>query len=138
MKSYLLLFFFLISLSVSSQTVIGKWKTIDDKTGEAKSIVEIYEKEGKIFGKIVEILKGDKNGLCNKCEGEDKDKKILGFELIKGLTKSGAFYRNGSIINPENGKKYKCRLSLKDGDKDTLEVRGYIAFMYESQYWERI
>jgi hypothetical protein len=33
-----------------SNGVTGKWKTVDE-TGQAKSIVEIYEKSGKIYGK---------------------------------------------------------------------------------------
>jgi putative effector of murein hydrolase LrgA (UPF0299 family) len=34
--------------------VVGKWKTIDDQSGEEKSVVEIYENQ--IFGKVLEIL----------------------------------------------------------------------------------
>ena len=138
MKTYILTFFLLVSFSMSSQSIFGKWKTIDDEPGKEKSVVEIYEKEGKVFGKIIDILNGDKNALCDKCEGEDKNTKILGFELIKNLTKSGIYYRNGTIFDPEQGKKYKCRLALKEGNPEVLEVRGYIAFMYESQYWERL
>ena len=48
MKTYILSFFLLISFSMSSQSIFGKWKTIDDETGEEKSVVEIYEKEGKV------------------------------------------------------------------------------------------
>ena len=137
MKAYIFSFFLLISFSMSSQTIFGKWKTVDDETGEEKSVVEIYERDGKVFGKIIEILKGDKDAICDKCEGEDKNKKILGFELIKNLIKSGVYYRKGTIFDPENGKEYKCRLALNEDDPNVLEVRGYIAFMYESQYWKR-
>ena len=59
MKKIKVLFFLLVlsgSISIYAQSVIGKWKTFDDKTGEAKSIVEITEKDGKIYGKIIEIL----------------------------------------------------------------------------------
>ncbi len=48
--------FFTTIFYAQNQTVIGKWKTIDDETGKAKSIVEIYEKSGKIYGKVIEIL----------------------------------------------------------------------------------
>ena len=33
---------------------VGEWKTIDDETGKDKSIVELYEDNGKIYGKIAE------------------------------------------------------------------------------------
>lgn len=123
---------------MSSQTIFGKWKTVDVETGEEKSVVEIYEKEGKVFGKIIDILKGDKDALCDTCLGDDKNTKMLGLEFIKNLSKSGVYYRNGTIFDPEKGKMYKCRLALNEANPNVLEVRGYIAFMYESQYWKRV
>lgn len=129
---------FFMSVTISAQDVMGKWKTIDDETGEAKSIVEIYERDGKVFGKIIEILNPkNENAICTKCEGDAKDKPILGFELIKNMKKDGAYYKSGTIFHPENGKKYKCRLKLTD-DPNVLQVRGYIAFLYATQYWERV
>jgi len=73
---------------VFSQSIIGKWKTIDDETGEAKSIVEIYEESGKIYGKVVAILNPEKrDGVCEKCEDDRKDKPIIGMIIINGLEK---------------------------------------------------
>jgi len=121
------------------QDIFGKWKTIDDETGKAKSIVEIYEQNGKVFGKIVDIINPDrKNALCAKCEGEDKNKPIIGFVLIRDLEKNGRYYEDGTIFDPSKGKQYKCRLSLDEDNVDVLKVRGYIAFFYATQYWERI
>ena len=54
---------------------VGYWKTIDDETGDAKSIVKIYEVEGKFYGRIDRLLK-DPTAICTECEGEDKDKPI--------------------------------------------------------------
>ena len=61
----------------------------------------------------------------------------MGFELIKNMTKEGRYYKNGTIFDPEHGKKYKCRLMLTE-NPDILQVRGYIAFLYASQYWQRV
>jgi uncharacterized protein (DUF2147 family) len=124
--------------SVSAQ-VIGKWKTIDDNTGEAKSIVEIYEQNGKIYGKVIEILNpAKKDAKCTKCEGSDKDKPILGMIIIKGLTKDGDEYTDGDILDPNKGKLYSCTIKL-DG-KDKLNVRGYlgISMLGRSQTWTRV
>ena len=138
MIKHFLILVFLVSFSGQAQDIFGQWKTIDDQTGEAKSIVEIYKRDGKVFGKIVSILNPEvKDALCLKCEGEDKNKPILGFELIKNMTKEGRYYKNGTIFDPEHGKKYKCRLMLTE-DPDILQVRGYIAFLYASQYWQRV
>lgn len=138
MNRYLLILVVLISFSANSQDIIGKWKTIDGETDEAKSIVEIYKRDGEIFGKIIAILNPEnKDALCKKCEGVDKNKPVLGFELIKNMTKEGKYYKNGTIFDPEKGKKFKCRLML-DKNPDILQVRGYIAFLYATQYWQRV
>lgn len=138
MIKHFLILVFLVSFSGQAQDIFGQWKTIDDQTGEAKSIVEIYKRDGKVFGKIVSILNPEvKDALCLKCEGEDKNKPVLGFELIKNMTKEGRYYKNGTIFDPEHGKKYKCRLMLTE-NPDILQVRGFIAFLYASQYWQRV
>ncbi|MEP3836789.1 MAG: DUF2147 domain-containing protein [Algibacter sp.] len=132
-----LILFYLTSLAAQSQGIYGKWKTVDDETGANKSIVEIYKKEGKVYGKVIEILEPfDEKTLCQNCEGENKDKPILGFEIIKDLERQGEYYKNGTIFDAENGKEYKCRLKLvKETGK--LQVRGYISFLYLTQYWIR-
>ncbi len=119
--------------------VTGKWKTIDDETGEAKSIVEIYESNGKIYGKVVEILNpAKKNAKCTKCSGADKDKPILGLTIIKGLTKDGDEYTDGDILDPNKGKLYSCTIELDGNDK--LDVRGYlgISLLGRTQTWYRV
>lgn len=131
-----------LSLMVTSayaQDIFGKWRTIDDESGKAKSIVEIYESNGKVFGKIVDIVNpARKNAICNKCEGDDKGKPIVGFVLIRNLKKQGRYYEGGTIFDPNKGKEYKCRLGLLEDNADVLQVRGYIAFFYATQYWERV
>ncbi|WP_055436599.1 DUF2147 domain-containing protein [Lacinutrix algicola] len=138
MSEYLLIFMFLISFSGNTQDIFGKWKTIDGQNNEAKSIVEIYERDGEVFGRIIDILNPEnKEALCTNCEGEDYNKPVLGFELIKNLSKDGKYYKNGTIFDPEHGKKFKCRLMLTE-DPDVLQVRGYVAFLYSTQYWQRV
>ena len=140
MKQLITLLFCITAMtSMQSQSVIGKWKTIDDATGEAKSIVEVFSKSGKIYAKVVDILDpATKNNLCKQCSGEDKNKPILGLIIIKGLSKDGSEYNSGEILDPKNGKLYKCALSLES--KDKLKVRGYIGFslLGRTQYWHRV
>ena len=140
MRNYILLFFAsILSLStLSAQDVFGKWKTIDDATGKAKSYVEIYEEDGKVYGKIVELINPEKeNPICDQCCCEDKDQPILGLKFIKGLEKDGDEYNGGKILDPQNGKLYKCYITLEDDNK--LKVRGYIGFslLGRTQYWYR-
>ena len=125
--------------SASAQSVTGKWKTIDDETGQAKSIVEVYEQNGKIYGKVVEILNpAKKDSKCTKCKGVDKDKPINGLVIIKGLTKDGNEWTDGDILDPQKGKLYSCTIKLDGADK--LSVRGYmgISMLGRSQTWHRV
>ncbi|AYN03395.1 DUF2147 domain-containing protein [Flavobacterium sp. 140616W15] len=130
---------FLVIGNVQSQSVIGKWKTIDDETGEAKSIVEVYEQSGKIYGKIIRILRKEHvNDVCSLCPGANKNKPILGMVIINGLKKDGDEYKGGTILDPTTGKTYKCNITLDGVDK--LKLRGFIgiSLLGRTQYWSRI
>lgn len=139
MKNILALFVLLLcSLSAFSQSYTGKWKTIDDKTGEEKSIVEIYEQNGKLYGKVIEILTDKKDVKCDNCKGSEKGKPVKGLVIIKGLEKNGSSYSGGTITDPGSGKQYKCAIKLNGQNK--LEVRGYIGIqaLGRTQTWIRI
>ncbi|MBK0369025.1 DUF2147 domain-containing protein [Flavobacterium agrisoli] len=139
-KGFFTFALFLMTISaIYSQSVIGKWKTIDDETGVAKSIVEVYEKSGKIYGKVMDILReGHKNDVCVGCTGANKNRPILGMVIIKDLEKDGSEYNSGTILDPTSGKEYKCYITLETADK--LKVRGYVGFslMGRTQYWQRV
>lgn len=141
MKLRLIVLFgsFLLVTMLNAQTVLGKWKTFDDKTGEAKSIVEITERNGKIYGKVIELLNpAMKDVKCKDCPGADKDKPVLGIEVLKGLSKDGDKYTDGKILDPSSGKTYKCTVTLDGANK--LNVRGYVGFaaLGRTQTWQRV
>lgn len=124
---------------VNAQGVLGTWKTIDDNSGVAKSYVEIYKKDGKIYGKIKEIFNEEaRDNVCSECEGDDKNKPLLGFNVIKGMTQNGDEYSGGTITDPESGKTYKSKIWLDEDDSNRLKVRGYIAFIFRTQEWLRV
>ena len=136
----LLVAILLISGTVSAQQqIVGQWKTIDDTTGEPRSIVEIYKKGNKLFGKIMQILdEAERNKLCIECNGSDHNKPIEGMVIIKGLEKDGNQYEDGTIMDPENGKVYRCKIWIDEDNPNVLNVRGYIAFLYRTQKWIRV
>jgi uncharacterized protein (DUF2147 family) len=138
-KISVLAILFMTVLTVNAQSVLGKWKTFDDETGDAKSIVQITERDGKIYGKVIEILNlAKKDAKCINCSGTDKDKPVLGLEVLKGLSKDGDEYSGGKILDPTKGKQYKCTVSFDGNDK--LKVRGYVGFslLGRNQIWERV
>lgn len=125
--------------SFSQNSIVGKWKTFDDKTNEAKSIVEIYKAGSEYYGKITTILnKADKNKTCINCKGSDKNKPIEGLVIIKKLTKDGDMYSDGTITDPENGKTYTSKVWLDENNNEVLNVRGYIGFFYRTQIWKKV
>lgn len=130
---------FLISFSSNAQSIFGKWKTIDDETGKEKSIVEIYNVNGKAFAKVLQVLeKGKEDKVCDLCKGDKKNKPVKGMVIIDGLSKDGDEWNNAKILDPKTGKEYKCYITLED--KNKLKVRGYIGFALigRTQYWSRV
>lgn len=125
-------------VGIWAESPVGQWRTIDDNDGQEKSVVEVYEQGGKIYGKIVSLREpNDENGkpkTCTKCEGADKNKPIIGLVIIKDLVQDGDEYTGGTIMDPNNGKVYKCKLKV-EGNK--LKVRGFIGFsaLGRTQTW---
>jgi uncharacterized protein (DUF2147 family) len=125
-----------LSVSLNAQTIVGKWKTIDDETGKPKSIVEIYQKGNEYYGKIIKLFRDPsepQDPACEKCEDDRKGKKIIGMEIIRKMKKNGNEYEDGTILDPKKGKVYDCKIWLEGS---TLKVRGYIAFLYRTQTWQ--
>lgn len=121
-------------------SIIGKWKTIDDKTNEPKSIINIYEKDGKYYGQIIELFikpGDDPNPTCDECADDDprKDQPTKGMVVLQDLVEDEGEYVDGTILDPADGKVYDCKLWIEDGN---LQVRGYILFLYRTQTWLRV
>ncbi len=125
----------LCSLVASAQSIKGQWVTIDDNTGKKRSVVEIYEKEGKYFGKIVKLFRApeeDQDPVCDDCKDYRKNQKIIGMNIITDMKKEGEELVDGEIMDPENGKIYECKI-WREGNE--LKVRGYLYFLYRTQTW---
>ncbi|KPH13791.1 DUF2147 domain-containing protein [Chryseobacterium sp. ERMR1:04] len=137
MKKLLLTLVFSLFGVLSFAQIEGKWKTIDDETKQAKSIVEIYKKGDQYYGKVSQLLIKPTDPNCTVCKDDRKGKPILGLEIIRGLKKEGDEFTGGTITDPKTGKTYKCTIT-KSGDK--LNVRGYvgISLMGRTQTWQRV
>jgi uncharacterized protein (DUF2147 family) len=145
MKNLIFLFALLISVSSFGQSgsaqIVGEWKTIDDETGKPKSIVEIFEKEGKFYGKIKKLFREpdeDPDPVCDDCDEDDPRymKRVIGMEIIQEMEYDAKDneYGDGTILDPANGNVYDCELWI-DEDTGNLRVRGYILFLYRTQTW---
>ena len=124
-------------LSQEQPTIVGRWKTVDDESGEVKSVVEIVERKGTFYGRIVRIFSIEHlDPICKKCPPEDEryGQKVIGMEIIQGLKKSGDEYSDGEILDPEVGRIYRCKLWIEGTD---LKVRGYWGPFFRTQTWKK-
>ena len=131
------LLFLALHISLNAQTIFGKWNSKNDD-GVVDSVLEIYEKEGKAYAKVVEILNpARKEARCVSCEGEFKDKPIMGLNILSGLEKDEDEWSGGTIIDPRNGNTYKCYIKLVKANK--LKLRGYVgvSLFGKTAYWDR-
>lgn len=131
----------LASASAFAATPDGLWKTIDDNTGKTRGLIRITNVNGEYKGTIEKLFQApdeDQNPKCDKCEGDLRNKPVIGMTILTGLRQDGDAYENGKILDPESGNVYSSRASLDETGKK-LEVRGYIgvSLIGRSQTWIR-
>ena len=131
----------LLGGTLAAQSITGQWRTIDDETNKQKSIVEIFIRGGKMYGKILKTWDDDgitpTNKLCEECKDELFNKPIIGMEIIDGLERDGDIWKGKKgILDPENGKWYNVKIWLEE--KDQLTVRGSIGPIGRKQTWHRV
>jgi uncharacterized protein (DUF2147 family) len=128
-----------LSVFAESMSAEGNWRTIDDETGEARSIVRIWNDGGELKGEIVELLNPtEPNPTCTECKGSRRNQPLVGLNIIWGLEQDGDEWVDGKILDPENGKEYSAQLKVTEGGSQ-LEVRGYLGFALigRTQTWHR-
>ena len=141
MKNVLVLVLLFVSNILMAQSPIGVWKTIDDKTGQPKSQIQLTVKDGQYSGKVIKLLRADAdpNRRCTECTDARKGQLILGMEIVRGLKPVGKEWKGGKILDPENGTEYGCTIWFEAGKPDELNVRGYHwTGIYRTQKWYRV
>lgn len=138
---------------MASDPVEGFWISYDDETGKQTAGWEIYSKNGVLFGEIRSLAGYPLDAKATKVKDSYKDFPRSGkvnemttcnTPWIWGLTqKKTGEWAGGNIIDPNDGKMYKCKINFreKNGKKyevDTLEMRGEIGFgIGRSQFWQK-
>jgi uncharacterized protein (DUF2147 family) len=130
-----------ITAHAQNDTPVGVWQTIDDHTGQPKALVQIIDDgNGQLSGKVIKGLLADDNPArkCTACTDARKDQPILGMTIIDGMKKTDDGWDDGHILDPENGKVYRCKMHVENGGQK-LVVRGYlgISLLGRSQTWVR-
>jgi uncharacterized protein (DUF2147 family) len=128
------------SPDASMTSPVGRWKTIDDKTGKARGIVDLREEDGKLYGTVESLIDPPvPNPTCYLCSGDLKDRPVVGMQVLWGLVKDGNQWTGGQVLDPESGKSYRASIMLEAGGKK-LRMRGYILMpMFgRTQHWIRM
>jgi len=130
-----------VTAMAQADSPVGTWQTIDAHTGQPKALVQIAQDgSGSLNGKVIKGLGANDqpDRRCTACTDARKDQLILGMTIISDMKKDGDAWDHGQILDPENGKLYKCKMHLEDGG-NKLVVRGYIgvSLLGRSQTWVR-
>ena len=139
-RTYFLVVALFFAATIFAQTpILGDWITVDDNTGEQKSVVTIYQAEnGKYYGKIVELFElNAATAVCKECTGADHNQPIVGLTIIRDMQLVDGELRNGKVLDPDNGKFYYAKVYLKDGKlilRGSLDKAGILG---RSQTWLR-
>ena len=138
--SFLLVLIFAFAGNVNAQnSPVGLWKTIDDKSNEAKSHLEIYEEDGKYFAVVAKLLRKPADTVCDNCKGDKKGKPLLGMVIVENMASYKDYWKGGNIMDPESGKDYSCSMWFEDGKVEELKVRGkHWTGLYRTQTWHRV
>lgn len=140
-KTLFVLLIFNMGIVAQHEEITGLWKTIDDETGNPKSVVKIYIEDGKLYGDVVKLFRKpgeDPDPICDKCDEDDPryNQKILGMTIITDMEfqDDDNEWEDGEIMDPKKGKIYDCKLWVEEGK---LQVRGYVLFFHRTQEWLR-
>ncbi|OIN57483.1 DUF2147 domain-containing protein [Arsenicibacter rosenii] len=120
--------------------IVGTWLN-----GTKKGHIQLYKQGDKYFGKIV-WLKEPNDPATGKPKTDVKNENaanhnrpVLGLVNLTNFEYDGGnVWDEGKIYNPEDGKTYSCKLTLKDAN--TLDVRGFvgISLIGKTQTWTRV
>ena len=136
-------------IAVNSDDIVGVWVT--PKSADGNAHIEVTKENDKYLGKIVWLENPLylKNNPDNGAEGtplldkrnpiiDKKSRPILGLSMLQGFTYKNNRWQGRTIYDPESGKTYKCKITLKrDG---SLKVRGYIgvSILGRTSVWTKL
>jgi len=155
MKKMIALFLGLTTAAILcfADPVEGFWLSIDEKTNQVTAGWQIYQENGRLYGRILSTTTEPRASIASRCresyrgfpvEGKVNTMPLAGPPWIFGLTSSReGVWAGGHVINPEDGGIYNCRLTFRPADgkrfaADTLEMRGEIGLgIGRSQFWRK-
>lgn len=135
---FLCVLFVVFSSGLMAEDITGFWKTINEKTGKAESLIAIYKYQDKYYGRI--IITYDSDGKVEdtiyhasaRAPGVKGNPYYAGLDIIWDLKPKGNSFGYGKILDPELGNLYDAELWRR---KENLMVRGSVLFFGRNQTW---
>jgi uncharacterized protein (DUF2147 family) len=130
------------SVAIAAPSPAGTWQIISDRDGKPRALIRVSVAGGTVSGVLIASLRGeDPNKLCDKCKGDNHDKKIIGMRVLWGLEPTPGdplSWDRGQVLDPDSGNVYSAKMS-ESADGKTLTVRGFIglALLGRTQTWKR-
>lgn len=116
----------------SEDLILGKWKTVDDRTGYSRADVLVKKNsDGTYTGTIVEtraVPGRPKMEICENCPNDLKGKPYIGLPFIFGFKqdpKKPNEYIDGKVLDPIGGKIYKSKAKVLNNGR-RMTIRGYV------------
>lgn len=136
--TYIFTLMFLMSFSMSAQSIYGKWFTHDDE-GKQTAIISLYEDTNTVYANIVDILddKGRKE-RCTKCTGENLNRPLVGLMIIKDMNSDGENYTGGTILDYTTGEIVKCSIYFSKETPNMLQIKANDTIGFKPQVWKRM
>lgn len=143
MKQLLFLFLFVATATLGQAQVskmLGQWNTYDDKTGEMRSTVNIYEENGTYQCVLTTLYEKDATGgyKVMKAPYPKEFEGVVGTKLFQEMKVDGHNLK-GKIYDPESQKTYFGKVKYK-AKTDELILRGSLdkaGLLGRSQIWKR-
>lgn len=126
-----------LAAQAQSNSPFGRWKTLDDETGKPMTVVEVYRgQDNTLAARIVENIAAP--ATCTRCSGENRNRSIIGMNVLWGLRESNGKWGGGQGLKPSTGDTFSARsLELIDGGRK-LKVTGCKArILCRSAEWVR-
>jgi uncharacterized protein (DUF2147 family) len=129
------------AFAVELESPVGRWITFDDETHAVRGVVRIFEKDGRLFGRIERAADRDDHEVCTACSDERKDQPLNGLVIIRNMRRGSddpLVWEGGDVLDPDTGKVYRLKWRLESRGA-SLVVRGYlgVSLLGRSQTWAR-
>lgn len=115
-----------LASALESDRLVGLW-LVKDRAGEPRALLRIAKHDDEYHGVIEKGLRraGRESPYCTKCPGNLRGRPLVGMTILSGMKKDGDAYTGGTILDPDSGKIYNCRVTLLDEGR-RLKLRGYV------------